>query len=195
MKIRWSMVCMAFMLGFFACNWPALAWGPYAQQVIAFESMEPYNDSNFTRDPGGDPMVAPDVRQFIRQMAMPKAWEYAVGTDYAKTSEAFATIMTKVARGRGDDVQAQPLRASQIAEIIGDNMFFGSQSRTAHERWFNELLVDAVLHSGNFDTYFSLDRVRVSSRPELTEQASITFIKRAEGDLISESAVPGQRAA
>jgi len=187
-NLRWLLVGAAILICSLAGNWPALAWGPYAQQVIVFESGEPYADPHITRDPGGGPTAAPDVPHFIHQAAMPKAWEYLEGKEYAKTSEAYAQIVTKLAKRGGNDDQAQALRASQIADIIGDNMAFGSQTRTCHERWFYELLVDAVLHSGNFDTNFSLKRIRISSRPKLTAKASIAFVKIDKGDPISESA-------
>jgi hypothetical protein len=119
---------------------------------------------------------------------MPKAWEYTGQTDYAKTAEDFARLMAKLGGSRGGEVQSQAWKASQIAEITGDNMYFGTFADTAHERWFFELLVDGVLHSGNFDTKFPFERVRVACRPKQVAEASALYVKKHGGEPISETA-------
>ncbi len=184
----WSLLCLVFLLSCFTGAGPALAWGPYAQQVIAFESGGPFIEPPLACESGSVYEITLEDGLFFNQAAMPKAWEYAGRADYATSAEGFATTMAKVAAGRSGAVQAQAWKAFQIAEITGDNMYFGTYASTCHERWFYELLVDAVLHSGNFDTKFSLERVRVSSRPKLIAQASMIYVELHGGDLISKSA-------
>ena len=179
---------LALLLGCLTVSGPALAWGPYAQEVIAFESGGPYVKQTITDDADGICDINIDNVLFRSQAAMPKAWEYAGQTEYAKTAEDFVQLMAKLSRGLGAAVQSQAWQASQIAEITGDNMFFGACADTCHERWFYELLVDAVLHGGNYDTTFPFDRVRVSVRPKQVAKASAVYVKKHGGELVNETA-------
>ena len=183
------MIGCAFLLSLVFSSGSALAWGPYAQQVIAHESGGPYRKPAIAGGSGAGLMAPPEDVHFIFQASMPKAWEYVKGEKYAKSSEEFVMIMEKAARGRGDDVQTQAWKSAQIAEIIGDNKFFNDYTKTCHERWFLELMVDAVLRSDPINADCPLRQIHVSCRPKLTAQTSIHYAKSFGGTPISDSDV------
>jgi len=167
---KWNwMVALAVVAIFTFTTGNALAWGPLAQSAIA----------NEVQNTQGVPM-ATSSPFFVIESTMPKVFEYS-DSSYANLSYDYTDIMMDNLHGPNHFCQALAWGTAVTAEKTGDENLFYNISANTYERWFHELMCDAILRDGDTN-YQTIAQVAVM--PKLVSDASDQYVAIYGGDAI-----------
>lgn len=172
-KWNWMVALTAVAIFTFAAG-NALAWGPLAQSAIA----------NATQDAPGMPMAATSPF-FVIETTMPKVFEFT-DSSYANLSYDYTDIMMDHLAGPNQFCQALAWGSALTAEKTGDDQLFHDISANSYERWFNELMCDAILHN-TYTPYQGTTVAQVAVMPKLVSDSAAEYVSIYGGDPISGS--------